>query len=664
MRQIILHSFILRVCLLVALIVSTVNVAWATTYQSYTGGTRQNSTTISSSNVSSGSVGVISWTGKSCTYSSNRVNIAANGSITYTAEDGYVITKIVITSGSTSSYYGTWTSNQSGTKTSSNGTTTFDGLSANSVTVTTSTEFRCTSASSIQIHYASATAFETTTSAPTISGTTPFSNSTEVTISNAANAAGATIYYTTDGNEPTTNSTVYNGAFFIYATTTVKAIAKASSDNHPSSVVSKTFTKTVSGEKLTPQFDIDDQNVAYNGTLNVTDANYETDGKVTLSSGNTQVATIEGLTVRAIAIGSAKITINCAEGTEYKAGSAQFTLTVTAPEGKTTVPTGTEFANISFANNAFSLPENSTSNAANYTNNTYSIRVSDASYYYYNGALLMGKEDATLTLPAFDKKVSKIVIRGNSGASTKVSQNIFVGNTSVSTATTGSTGTNTYFINESYQTAGNIYKVKVLSDHNTQITSISLYTPNIISTKLNSYGYATFCSEYPLDFSQSSGYTAWTVNSITGNTITFDQVTSSVKGGVGVLLKGTAGTTVTLSSVASSDVPEINLLKGTTAPTFVEDDDYYGLSGNAFVPVNAGTVPAGKALLPATAVPAQQGGVKSFTFVFNGADGITTIENVQCTMDNDAIFNLAGQRMSKMQRGINIVNGKKILVNK
>ena len=39
---------------------------------------------------------------------------------------------------------------------------------------------------------------------------------------------------------------------------------------------------------------------------------------------------------------------------------------------------------------------------------------------------------------------------------------------------------------------------------------------------------------------------------------------------------------------------------------------------------------------------------------------IQTIDNGQQSTE-DAIYNLAGQRMSKMQRGINIVNGKKIL---
>lgn len=43
-------------------------------------------------------------------------------------------------------------------------------------------------------------------------------------------------------------------------------------------------------------------------------------------------------------------------------------------------------------------------------------------------------------------------------------------------------------------------------------------------------------------------------------------------------------------------------------------------------------------------------------------DGIRTIYDSQFTIhNNDAIFNLAGQRLNKMQKGINIMNGKKIL---
>ena len=43
-------------------------------------------------------------------------------------------------------------------------------------------------------------------------------------------------------------------------------------------------------------------------------------------------------------------------------------------------------------------------------------------------------------------------------------------------------------------------------------------------------------------------------------------------------------------------------------------------------------------------------------------DGIKTIQNSEFTIhNNEAIYNLAGQRLSKMKNGFNIVNGKKIL---
>ncbi len=58
-------------------------------------------------------------------------------------------------------------------------------------------------------------------------------------------------------------------------------------------------------------------------------------------------------------------------------------------------------------------------------------------------------------------------------------------------------------------------------------------------------------------------------------------------------------------------------------------------------------------------------GVKANIITLN-LDGTETaiecIDNVQTTKGNDVIYNLAGQRLSKMQKGVNIVNGKKIFV--
>ena len=68
-----------------------------------------------------------------------------------------------------------------------------------------------------------------------------------------------------------------------------------------------------------------------------------------------------------------------------------------------------------------------------------------------------------------------------------------------------------------------------------------------------------------------------------------------------------------------------------------------------------GTIPAGKAYYQSAS------GVKAFYFDFAGdATGIAEIENGKLKVES-SIFNLAGQRVNKMQKGINIVNGKKVL---
>lgn len=63
----------------------------------------------------------------------------------------------------------------------------------------------------------------TNLNAPTISGETSFEETTTVTINSDVSVAD--IYYTTNGDEPTTSSTPYTGPFTLTETTTVKAIA-------------------------------------------------------------------------------------------------------------------------------------------------------------------------------------------------------------------------------------------------------------------------------------------------------------------------------------------------------------------------------------------------------------------------------------------------------
>ena len=84
-----------------------------------------------------------------------------------------------------------------------------------------------------------------TLAAPTISGTTPFAETTSVSMSGPD---GAEIHYTTDGNTPTAESTLYSEAFTLSDTTTVKAIAIK--DGESSEVASKLFTRGEGGDEM------------------------------------------------------------------------------------------------------------------------------------------------------------------------------------------------------------------------------------------------------------------------------------------------------------------------------------------------------------------------------------------------------------------------------
>lgn len=86
----------------------------------------------------------------------------------------------------------------------------------------------------------------------------------------------------------------------------------------------------------------------------------------------------------------------------------------------------------------------------------------------------MLKENGTLTFTAFDFEVEKIVVKGNTGGSKKTKQNIYVNDKAVSSETTSSKVTNTYIINDKYQSVGTIYVLKV-SNANAQINEILIY---------------------------------------------------------------------------------------------------------------------------------------------------------------------------------------------
>ena len=96
---------------------------------------------------------------------------------------------------------------------------------------------------------------------------------------------------------------------------------------------------------------------------------------------------------------------------------------------------------------------------------------------------------------------------------------------------------------------------------------------------------------------------------------------------------------------------------GTYATITVAEDDYFIGAGALYKSEGATSMKAFRAYLHAKSTEA-----KALNFTIDGDDA-TGINSLTPALSEGegAIYNVAGQRMSKMQKGINIVNGKKIM---
>ena len=194
--------------------------------------------------------------------------------------------------------------------------------------------------------------------------------------------------------------------------------------------------------------------------------------------------------------------------------------------------------------------------------------------------------------------------------------------------------------------------------------ALSLYkkveAPASQTVTVSAAGYATFVAEADLEIPADVEVFAVTINDA-GTSAHLTAVTSGIPEGEAVLVRASADTyEFPYATGAVDDIDDNDLVAATSDVT--ADGTQYCLAKKdgkpGFYQVQSGIViPAGKAYL----VVPSEGLAKSFYgFDEDDATGIETIENGQLTIDN-AIFNVAGQRMGKMQKGINIVNGKKVL---
>lgn len=184
---------------------------------------------------------------------------------------------------------------------------------------------------------------------------------------------------------------------------------------------------------------------------------------------------------------------------------------------------------------------------------------------------------------------------------------------------------------------------------------------NTASVTIPASGWASYCCEYPIEFTDNGDVKAYAVTKVSGNKATLTQVTGTIKGGVPLFINGAAGEHPLTVAEHSTNEVDGNLLKGTLSPTYVARETSeainYGLKSGELHAIVSGTMPAGKAYLPIAKNVAPAG--SKLSLVFEDATGINQYQNIQA----DGIFyDLQGRRVGNPQKGIYVRNGKKVVI--
>ena len=268
--------------------------------------------------------------------------------------------------------------------------------------------------------------------------------------------------------------------------------------------------------------------------------------------------------------------------------------------------------------------------------------------------LLFGKKDATITLPAFDFDVERIDIVGASGASGKVTFNIFVGDEAVSTEVTGAKSTASFNIAEGKQAAGTVYVIKNTNDNNNQIAKILIYKKGT--------------TDNPGSGDDPETYTLVGNGTLENPFTTKDAIYLANKG------EHASDKVYITGKIFKINTTDENITKYGNIDYFISEDGqeadpsfeiYRGkyFNDEAFtvdnkVKVGDEVVVLGSLTMYKTQAETAQGAV---LVKLNGSS--TGINVVKAEQQNGVIYNVAGQMVTSSYKGLVIKNGKKF-VNK
>lgn len=271
-----------------------------------------------------------------------------------------------------------------------------------------------------------------------------------------------------------------------------------------------------------------------------------------------------------------------------------------------------------------------------------------------------------------------LVITNLPAGSYKIVANVHT-STSVGGSTTIKLGTNTFVANG----LASSYNVESTSDEYTitEATDLVLQAGGgktnaldyvyVIRTDVNyvtvtSAGFATYSNaDFALDFT-GLDVKAYTASLTEENTVLLTPI-EKVPAGTGVMLKGKGSYDIPV--IASATFSGTNLFVASTGEEVaasVEGKYHYALAnGNNGVGFynmeSARTIAAGKAYIE-SATPLADAQESRVNWIFADEGIVNAIEKINVESAGNEVYNLNGQRVAAPQKGLYIVNGKKVVV--
>ena len=207
------------------------------------------------------------------------------------------------------------------------------------------------------------------------------------------------------------------------------------------------------------------------------------------------------------------------------------------------------------------------------------------------------------------------------------------------------------------------YRQNTTSQNQICISDLKIYSvPETEATmNISDAKYATFIA--PFDVELPEGVAASKITGVEGNVLTEEAVEGIIPANTPVVLYSETPVSKTFygQNIATAETYTAGLLTGVYNDTKVATGNYVLLrkktTGHVGFYLVGETLPTIKANSCYLTVPASSAPM----FSFGRGEGTTGIEDAELINDNVVIYDLAGRRVEKMEKGIYIVNGRKVI---